>query len=134
MPRPVDDATLGVLRQALTRASRTAAVVSSNLANVDTPGYRALEVRFSDALAEASALGIERSDRRHLGPSDGRMDEGLIVEAPILRMRNDGNTVDVDREMTAMAAAMGRYQAAAEMVRKRFGLRIYAATDGRQGG
>jgi flagellar basal-body rod protein FlgB len=134
MPTPVEDATVAALRTALTRASRRAAIVASNLANVDTPGFEALDLRFTDALEEASSIEPARTDSGHLAPLASPRSNGILETAPATRVRNDGNTVDIDHEMSLLALLQGRYQGAAEMVRKRFALLIYAGTDGRTGG
>jgi flagellar basal-body rod protein FlgB len=129
----VSDATVVSLRTALDRAAKRAAIVASNLANVDTPGYRALDVEFREALEMQGGLEVERTDSRHLPSTASAEDPGNVAEVPAQRIRNDGNTVDVDREMTLLASLQGRYQGAAEMVRKRFALLVYAGTDGRTG-
>lgn len=113
------DGTLAALKLTLDRTSRKTAVTVSNLANVDTPGYRALQVEFQDAFRNASAFSTADN-------------VGTIREAPITRMRPDGNTVDIDQEMTHLAQLQGRFTAVTQMVRKRFALLRYAATDGRQ--
>ncbi len=128
---PEDDTTIGFLRQALGRSSLSASVIASNLANVDTPGYRALRAKFADHLMQAGQeLEPLRNHGSHFGPQQNR-DDATIVDAPITRMRADGNTVDVDREMTDLALQKGRFMAAAQLVRKRFALLRYAATDGK---
>ncbi len=134
MSEPVSDVTLDRFRTALDRAARRAGVVASNLANVDTPGYRAQDVSFAAVLEDASGVEAARTDPRHLGAASGEASGGIVSDAPVTRMRTDGNTVDVDREMTLLANLGNRYQAMAEMVRKRFGLIVYAVTDGRSGG
>ena len=133
MTLPVHDSTVATLGTALDRAARRSAIIVSNLANLDTPGYRALDVQFQEAFEIAGGLDVERTDSRHLPIARASEDPGIVAELPAHRVRNDGNTVDVDREMTMLAALQGRYQGAAEMVRKRFALLIYAATDGRSG-
>ena len=130
MSEPVGDATIDALRTVLGRTSRRAAVVASNLVNVDTPGYRALDVEFSEPLELASEM--RRTDSRHLSARANPAFRGSFVEAPVTRVRSDGNTVDVDREMTLFAMLQGRYRASAEMLRKRFALWLYAVTDGRR--
>jgi len=131
----IEDPTVAALRTTLSRASRRAALVASNIANVDTPGYQALELQFQDALGSVGTAGdVERTDPGHMGTQTSPDDPGTVVTQPATRVRNDGNTVDVDREMTVLAAMQGRYSAAAEMVRKRFALLLYSATDGRGGG
>jgi flagellar basal-body rod protein FlgB len=133
LTEPVHDATVSALRSVLDRAAKRSAIAASNLANIDTPGYRSLDVRFQEAVEMAGSLDVERTDPRHLPSTGVSEDPGTVLEVPANRIRNDGNTVDVDREMTLLASLQGRYQGAAEMVRKRFALLIYAATDGRNG-
>lgn len=130
MTGPVRDETVALLHAALERVSRRVSAVASNLANVDTPGYRAVDARFEDALAGAGRIEPLRTHPGHLGAS-GERGSVTIFEREPRRMRNDGNTVDVDLEMTLLASLQGRYQAAAELVRKRFALFVYTVTDGR---
>jgi flagellar basal-body rod protein FlgB len=124
------DPTTEALRAVLGRESRRAQVVASNLANVDTPGFRALELHFPEPAPGGFRLELERADPGHLAPATDVSVRGRLVEAPATRVRGDGNTVDVDREMTRLAMASGRYRSAVEMLRKRFALLIYTAADG----
>ena len=133
MLEPVNDATVATLRLALDRASRRAALVASNLANLDTPGYRSVDLEPAPFAALGQVPELQRTDAGHLAGSGGPQAQEIVAEVPATRVRNDGNTVDVDREMTLLASLQGRYQAAAELVRKRFALLMYAATDGRNG-
>jgi len=125
------DSTVEALRFVLGRTSRRAEVVASNLANVDTPGYRALQVTFDEMLPGKGGLEAVRTDPGHASAGSTSASRGRVTELPATRMRIDGNTVDVDREMTMMAMVQGRYRATAELLRKRFALLTYAATDGR---
>jgi flagellar basal-body rod protein FlgB len=125
------DPTVQALRTVLARASRRAQVVASNLANVDTPGYRALDVVFPETSSGELRLDLERSSPIHLNPPLDEPVHGKLIEAPASRIRKDGNSVDVDREMTRLALSSGRYRTAVEMLRKRFALLVYTATDGR---
>ncbi len=123
------DALIAELRNALNRASIRASMVASNLANLDTPGYKAMDVSFHDALKQAGAEPV-RTDPRHLAPPEARLG-GTPVPAPSSRITNDGNTVDVDKQMALLSRMQGKYAASAELVRKRFGLLQYAVSNGR---
>jgi flagellar basal-body rod protein FlgB len=125
------DPTVEALRIALGRAARRAEVAASNLANVDTPGYRATKVKFPDLSMGHGGLQPSKTHTDHIAAAADPAIRGHLVEAPANRMRADGNTVDIDREMTQLAMTEGRFRTAAQMVRKRFALMIYAATDGR---
>ena len=91
-------------------------VLGSNLANSDTPGYKAADFVFSKALANAlqgtsERLPIVRSDDRHLdlavkNPFDLRVQYRTEVQPSI-----DGNTVDSDQEMAQFSDNGLRYQA-----------------------
>ncbi len=130
------DDTVTQLRRVLDRVSRRTNVTAANLANVDTPGYKALEVRFGDALKASvggSGLEMRRTDPRHMTGAGSEPLQGKVVEAATGRIRNDGNTVDIDQEMTTLAKLQGRYSAAAKMLSKRFALLQYAVTSRGQG-
>jgi flagellar basal-body rod protein FlgB len=131
MSRPVEDALIGQLRATLDRLSLRATAAASNLANVDTPGYTAVRASFPETLGRVQRLEMARTDSGHVGPASGPSAKGTLEQAPVTKARADGNTVDLDREMTALAQVQGRYAAATRIVRKRFALLRYAATDGR---
>ena len=57
---------------------------------------------------------------------------GRVADSPVTRLRTDGNTVDVDVEMTRLAAFQDHFAAVTRLVGKRFALLRYVATDGRQ--
>jgi flagellar basal-body rod protein FlgB len=95
---------IGLLQQAMTAASLRHRVVANNLANVNTPGYRALEVRFEDELS------------KHLDRPEGVVP--AVVESD-LPERADGNTVDLDRELGAMNKNSLLYQAASQVLATR---------------
>lgn len=109
-------------------------VLSSNIANAETPGYQAKKVDFEDALARA----IETEDQ---GRADGsgptpitesaiRRVTADIYENPDAAVNNDGNTVDVDKEMATLAENSIMYKAAIQLINKKMAALKYAATDG----
>jgi flagellar basal-body rod protein FlgB len=129
----IDDATVELLQRAMGRMSLRLALVASNLANVDTPGYRARRVEFLDALraAQPEPELLQRTHPLHLEGGAEGPERPLVVEAPVTRIRADGNTVDIDVEMSRLAAVQGEYTAAANLLRKRFALLRYALSEGR---
>ena len=128
----VSDSLVQQLKQTLDRASIGATTIASNLANIDTPGYRAKRVEFTDSMTRAMG-GLERTDPRHMGgASTLHTMTTRLTDAPVDRMRMDGNTVDLDQEMTALSMVRGKFMTASQLVRKRFALLRYAMTDGKQ--
>jgi flagellar basal-body rod protein FlgB len=101
--------------KALDLLSQRQKVLAGNIANADTPGFKARDFDFSAALAEArgDAAGTARTSNRHLhgnGSADGQPQVTLLwrnAEQPSL----DGNTVDLDRERANFADNAMRYEA-----------------------
>jgi flagellar basal-body rod protein FlgB len=107
------DPTFQGLATALTLHQRRHEVVASNLANVETPGFRARELDFKAALAEAF---------EHSADAPGATEEAEVVEDTSAPPRADGNTVDLDLQMAKLAANGGRYVALARILGHRINL------------
>ena len=119
------DKTLGVLPAALTLQSRRTEVIAANLANADTPNFKARDVDFRSALAQAGSpgatLSMSGTNARHLGTagSTGNGDEALRYRTP-LAPSLDGNTVDAHLEQAAFAENAVRYQATLTFLNSKF--------------
>jgi len=128
VPQITDTAILAALGRQLNTAVAKQTVAASNLANLDTPGYRTRDVSFDDALADQ--LGsLRRTNDKHLGqPSP---DEAGTVEVEGLQSRRDGNNVQIDRELLAMTRAQGDFSRAQTALAAKFRLVRYAINEGR---
>jgi len=115
--RVFQNQTLSVLEQAMNAAMLRQRVIANNLANVETPGFKAADVVFENVLAEALARPTAsfvgaRTDPRHLpigGPAPAVTPR--VVPSAHTRMRHDGNNVDVDAETANLARNALWYQA-----------------------
>ncbi|MGE3276341.1 MAG: flagellar basal body rod protein FlgB [Vicinamibacterales bacterium] len=129
----ISDATLiAALRRHLTGAVARQSVSASNLANLDTPGYKAKEAQFGDALQERIMAGarLTSTDTQHLQPSEtGASFPTKDVEG--LPVRRDGNNVQLDRELLEMSTASGEFQRAQTALAAKFRLVRYAISEGR---
>lgn len=106
--------TLALHLRALHIASRRAELIASNLANADTPEYKARDIDFRAALNAATngqgALPLTRTAADQLpgtAGGDTAQVEYRVPAAPAL----DGNTVDTEMEQSAYAQNALRYQA-----------------------
>lgn len=102
-------------------------VIASNIANADTPGYKARDFDFGQALSNSmaaqrgasNAMGLAQTDARHLA---GKPHSTLEVD---LMYRNDvqpsidGNTVDMNTEMRNFTDNAVRYQASLTFLQQR---------------
>jgi flagellar basal-body rod protein FlgB len=120
------DAHIGVHAEALRLRARRGELLANNLANADTPGYKARDVDFRKALAAAGNGGtLQLSTTRggHLAAgstaalTDGR---GVIQYRVPMAPALDGNTVDPQVEQASFAENAVRYQATLSFLNSRF--------------
>lgn len=120
------DKVLGVDAQALLLRSQRADVLASNLANADTPGYKARDINFSDALARATGaqadpaatLATPTPGQIGGGGSGGIAPADLLYRVP-MQPSVDGNTVNAEVEQAAFMDNAVRYEAALTILNNR---------------
>lgn len=119
------DAYLGVHAQALPLRSQRTEILAANMANADTPNYRARDIDFRSALAAASgngnAVNLTTTKAGHISPAtvNGTAAPELKYRTP-LAPSLDGNTVDVQLEQAAFAENSVRYQATLHFLNSKF--------------
>ncbi len=122
------DKYLGVHAQALNLRSQRTELLAANLANADTPGYRARDIDFKSAMAQASggsnatpAVRLQTTNTGHIGPKlvNGAAAPELKYRTP-LAPSLDGNTVDAQLEQAAFAENTVRYQATLSFLSAKF--------------
>ena len=130
-----DAALVEALRRHMTVAAARQVVAASNLANASTPGYKAKEVDFTQALNRqlSDPLPLATSSRGHLGgAAAGGGTSGLPTrEIDGASERRDGNTVQLDRELLTMTSASGEFARAQTALAAKFRLLRYAISEGR---
>ncbi len=90
-------------------------LLSSNIANVDTPGYRAKETTFEEQLD--TRIKMTRTSEDHIpSPSPPDTLSFRVEEDPYSRIGNDSNTVDIDREMMKLNQNQLLYEASATVI------------------
>jgi flagellar basal-body rod protein FlgB len=141
------DPTTTVLTQALNGLSDQQAVISANLANIDTPNYQPQSLDFQTALQNemaaaggsaggmlppssgpAANVAMEATDRLHYSAltstSSDSSAQGGSSQATSSgvneNIRNDGNKVDLETEMTALTETQVSYSADSRLIEGRF--------------
>lgn len=126
-----------LLERSLNFRSRRNTVLAANVANLETPGYKAKDLVFEEQLGRAMQARqpgpLRVTHPRHM---DGSRAVPLHqVEAQQIRSFNpvgslDGNTVDLEREMAKLGENQVAYQALARMVSHKLGTLKSAVTEG----
>ncbi len=111
-------------------------VTASNIANAETPGYKAKKVDFEEALTRAidhEGLGkAHTSSQEHFLMGQGAISRARadVYDNPDVNVTNDGNTVDMERELSTLAENSILYKAALQLINKKLGAMRYAVTEG----
>lgn len=126
-----DAAIVAALGRHMTRAVARETVAASNLANVDTPGYRAREVDFDDALQRELGMTLPLAQSNGASIAAPNAGPPSVRDAAGLPMRRDGNTVQLDRELLSMSKAASDFSAAQTALTAKFRLVRYAINEGR---
>lgn len=131
----VNDKTLKALTTALNFREMRQELISSNVANANTPGYKAKKLDFEEALARAldvdGQMKMNASDERHFNVGSGGFNnlEPEIYDDPNGVVSENGNTVDVEAEMARMAENKLMYDALVQLINKKMGIMKYAITN-----
>jgi flagellar basal-body rod protein FlgB len=114
-------------RAALDGLTRRQEAISSNVANVDTVGFKRRSVSFERALRDQiegkrSAHALTTTDPHHIAiGAGGGKDLNGVEPRDIVASRNDDNRVSIDEEMALLADTQLRYQALTQTMSGRLG-------------
>jgi flagellar basal-body rod protein FlgB len=133
----VEDTTLAAMDHYMARLAKRQNIVASNLANIDTPGFRAKDVSFHLTLDELLTL-----DQAHTSPS--RLERGGeewsflpirhdVFEVQGLSERADGNNVDLDRELLKLGETAFGYSMMVQLLRSKLRTIASSINEGRAG-
>ncbi len=110
----------------------------SNVVNSETPGYRArgyeFEKQLQDAMGNNDRPKMRTTHSNHYMNTSQTRDGKIVPEVfiqPTESIGSDGNTVDVEKEMMAMAQNQIMYRTSADLISKKFALLHYAISGGR---
>ena len=119
------DNALGIHDDALSFRSRRASVLANNIANLDTPGFKARDMDFAAAMAKASdlsqPLSIKTTQQSHIGGqgSGTELDSELLYRSPS-QPSIDGNTVEEHVEHAAYMENSLAFQASFTFLNSKF--------------
>lgn len=151
------DPTQRILEGALDGLSQRENLIASNLANIDTPGYRPSSIDFESTLraemasqgfgggqalpgsaggllppssGPSAALALQTTDPRQFAGAALAQESAAGSQTVDGSLRNDGNTVDLESEMTALVETQLRFGAVSELITGKLGM-LHDAIGGR---
>lgn len=130
------DTTPRLLKKTLDFHLQKNSVISSNIANADTPGYKAVDIKFEEQLRTAIGSGdqikMKATQNEHFTSDINQIDK---VTPTILEesdpARPDGNNVRIEKEMSKLVETQLKYNAIAQAITKRGSILRYAIGEGK---
>ncbi len=122
------DSYIGSLDDALILRSRRSEILASNLANADTPGYKAKDIDFKQAMSSAmgthsefkkDSLKMATTDQKHMKTSQDSFSADVMYRNPY-QPSLDGNTVDAGVEKTEFSKNSIHYTATLRFLTGKF--------------
>ncbi len=98
-------------------------VISSNIANINTPNYKTKDLVFDHELLQAkdkNDLSLVTTDKNHISKEieENSKINPYLIEVQNLQEQNDGNNVSLDQQMGDMAKNSMIFQALQESIKK----------------
>ncbi len=121
------------LNKAMDLSWRRGKVITSNIANAETPKYRASELDFGKELEKAfNTSGGEQVMRTHTTHMDVEKNHASRMVADLTGVtKADGNNVDIDLQMAALASNGSDFSNAVQLMKHKFGVYRASIRDGR---
>ncbi len=131
----------GILGDSLNVLDDRQNVIASNIANANTPGYKAKELNFEQVMRglvpSASSLPMEATSQKDLSggglaAGSSSKEQSDYIKSLVHNQNSetvpalDGNTVNLGKEMSDMTSNAIRFQAVAKLLSKKFATLTYA--------
>ena len=131
----LSDQTLLLLRKVLDLRADNEKVISSNIANSETPGYAPARFKFEDQLKSAmksNSFSMQTTHNSHIpiGPSGIESVRGAIIRERDTTGIGDQNGVSLDQEMLALSENELLYETAAQLLKKKLSIQKYIISGG----
>jgi flagellar basal-body rod protein FlgB len=131
------DRTMQLLHRTMDLRQARQRVIASNIANEETPGYRATELNFQDSLQAAhrgrGLVSLAVTQGQHIGPRGNPVQQvmGKLGSVPAGDIPLDANSVNIELEMAKMSENAMLYNSAASIMAIRFRQLMGAIREGR---
>lgn len=127
------DKTISLLGNSLDLRAARHKLLTSNIANQETPGYRAVDLKFEDELKKrqgGALTPLERTNTAHMIPVRGIGAGPVVVERATDLESYDKNSVGIEAEMAKLSENSVMYNATTKMLKSKFNLLMTAIKEG----
>jgi flagellar basal-body rod protein FlgB len=118
----------------MSRLSQREQIISSNLANIETPNYKTMDVSFRATMQEllsGNSLNLQQPESGHLSGWNPIPMQAQPFEVQGLNSKVDGNNVDLDREMLNLSETTFGYAMISQILKGKFRTIALSINEGR---
>ena len=131
------DRTPRLLKKALDLYLQKNSVIASNIANADTPVYKAVDLKFDEqlqtAIGSGNQLKMKATQKGHFTSDIEQIDKiKPTVSEESDPARPDGNNVKIEKEMSKLVETQLMYHSIVQAISKRGGILRYAVGEGKR--
>ncbi|MBK5240398.1 flagellar basal body rod protein FlgB [Clostridium sp.] len=123
--------TYNLLTKSMDASALRGKVIANNIANINTKGYKKFYVTFEETLEDSMGGDRMKTDNSKHMQTTSNSGEITVKRDESTSMRQDGNNVDIDLEMTNQAANTLMYNALVKQVNSNISLKSYIISGGR---
>jgi flagellar basal-body rod protein FlgB len=123
------DNVFGIHERALLLHGQRVSILANNLANADTPNFKARDIDFAAVLSGAAgetSLPVATTDGAHFSISNGEVPDGELMYRNPYQAALDGNTVEMPVEQAAFSENNVRYQASLTFINNQISMLQFA--------
>ncbi|MFQ5736019.1 MAG: flagellar basal body rod protein FlgB [Thermodesulfobacteriota bacterium] len=126
--------TLKVLQNSLDLRAARHRLLETNIANQETPGYRAVDISFEQEMKKAGASNaagaVMRTNAAHIPVISERGIAPVVHERPTTAVGYDKNSVGIESEMVKLSENTLMYNISAKMIKSKFNMLMTAIKEG----
>ena len=127
----ISEDTYNLLKKSMDASALRSKVIANNVANINTSGYKKFYVTFEDTLKDSMGANTMKTDNNKHMQAGGESSDITVQRDESSSMRQDGNNVDIDLEMTNQAANTLMYNALVKQVSSKLSLTSYIIRGGK---
>ncbi|MBW9154954.1 flagellar basal body rod protein FlgB [Clostridium tagluense] len=127
----VSENTYNLLKKSMDASALRSKVIANNVANINTKGYKKFYVTFEDTLNDSMGADTLKTDNNKHMQTGSTSSDISVKRDETTSMRQDGNNVDIDLEMTNQAANTLMFNALVKQVNSKVALTSYIIGGGK---
>lgn len=127
----VSENTYNLLKKSMDASAIRSKVIANNVANINTKGYKKFYVTFEDTLNDSMGEDTLKTDNNKHMQTGSASSDISVKKDESTSMRQDGNNVDIDLEMTNQAANTLMFNALVKQVNSKNALTSYIIGGGK---